>query len=73
MRMFKRDLDDGIQRLKLLDLKAEETYVYPYVYSFATTGIALKQAGFTKIVGSGNLFRVSIEDLAGSKINDYWS
>ena len=65
--MFKLDLDSGCKRLNELGLTTT-TYVYPYVYSFATSDIALKRAGFKQIIGGlDKIFRISIEDLVARR------
>lgn len=67
IQMFKHDLDSGCERLNELGL-VTNTYVYPYVYSFATSDVALKRAGFKQVIGGlDKIFRITIEDLASSK------
>ena len=67
IQMFKLDLDSGCKRLNELGLTTT-THVYPYVYSFATSDIALKRAGFKQIIGGlDKIFRISIEDLVARR------
>lgn len=60
IKIFERDLDDGLARLVELDLQTK-MYVYPYVFSFPLSDRVLQSRGFTQIVGS-KLFRLPIED-----------
>lgn len=67
LQVFKSDLDSGSNRLNELGLMTR-AYVYPYVYSFATSDAALKRAGFKQIIGGADkIFRIAIEDLVASK------
>ena len=63
---FKRDVDDGVCRLRDFNMQTR-MFVYPYVYAFPASDACLAKAGFADIVGN-RMFRMSVEDLACGKI-----
>ena len=71
IQMFKLDLDSGCKRIVELGLKTS-TYVYPYVYSFATSDSMLRHYRFSQVVGGSvdKIFRISIEDLVAGRSSE---
>ena len=65
---FKRDLREGLERLKSFGLMTS-MYVYPYVYSFTISDKILNSVGLPIIVGS-TMLRHAIEDLVIGKDTD---
>lgn len=71
IQMFKHDLDSGCKRLNELSL-VTSTYVYPYVYSFATSDSMVRHYGFSQVVGGSadKIFRIAIEDLVAGRSSE---
>ena len=69
IKTFNQDLQSGIENLTRLGLSVPQIWVYPYVHSFPTSDIALKKSGFSQIVGSQSLFRISVENLPHQILN----
>ena len=59
IKIFMKDLDDGIRQLNSFDLFTD-IYVYPYVYSFQMSDRALQNTQMKTIIGS-TIFRMAIE------------